>query len=159
MPEQISWPRRVGRCLRASIWGAGLVAFAITITAAQTDGPPPDQVTRRVRLRGGDDDPNVKADLAINVRKKSPDVVAPPAKTPVQQLCAITFDNQTDLFAKAYIDGRYSLTIRPFSEVSTGAVPGSTMLYARAEFDDGSADAWGPIRVNCRTKYKWRLSD
>jgi hypothetical protein len=93
------------------------------------------------------------------VRKKPSDV-APPAKRPAQQqVCAITFDNQTELFAKTYIDGRYSFTIRPFSEVSTVAVPGSTMLYARAEFDDGSADAWGPIRVNCRTKYRWRLSD
>lgn len=158
MPEQISWPRRVGRGPRAFVSGAGLFALAIAITAAQTSDAP-DQVTRRVRFRGGDDDPNVKTDVAINVRKKSSDV-APPAKTPVQQqLCAITFDNQTELFAKTYIDGRYSFTIRPFSEVSTGAVPGSTMLYARAEFDDGSADAWGPIRVNCRTKYRWRLSD
>ena len=158
MPEQISRGRRIGRCLRASVSGACLFAFAIAITAAQMDGPP-DQTTRRVRLRGGDDDPNVKVDAAINVRKKSPDAVAPPAKTAAQQLCSITFDNQTDLFAKTYIDGRYLLTIRPFSEASTGSVPGSTMLYARAEFDDGSADAWGPIRVNCRTKYRWRLSD
>ena len=158
MPEQISWPRRAGARLRAFVSGATLVALAITIAAAQTSDAP-DQVTRRVRLRGGDEDPNVKTDLAINVRKKSSET-PPPAKPPVQQqMCAITFDNQTELFAKTYIDGRYAFTIRPFSQVSTGAVPGSTMLYARAEFDDGSADAWGPIRVNCRTKYRWRLSD
>lgn len=158
MAEQNGSPRRIGGRLRAFAWSAGLLAVAIATAAAQASDAP-DQITRRVRFRGGDD-PNVKTDVEINVRNKSSDVVSPLAKTPrQQQLCAITFDNQTDLFTKTYIDGRYSGTIRPFSEVSTGAVPGSTMLYARAEFDDGSADAWGPIRVNCRTKYRWRLSD
>jgi hypothetical protein len=157
MPQDID--STSGACLRirAFTWTIYLAA-AIATAAAQTSDMP-DQVTRRVRLRGADD-ANVKAGTEINVRNRPSDVVPPPVKTSEERpLCSITFDNQTDLFTKTYIDGRFAGTIRPFSSLATAAVPGSTLLYARAEFDDGSADAWGPIRVNCRMKYRWRLID
>jgi hypothetical protein len=126
--------------------------------AAQVSGTP-DLVTRKARFRGSAD-PNVKPGAEVNVRDKPSGVVPPQGKTPAgRATCAITFDNDTDLITRTYIDGVYSGTIRPFGELSASAVPGSTVLYARAEYDDGSADAWGPIRVSCRTKYLWRLAD
>ena len=91
---------------------------------------------------------------------KPSDVVAPAGKAPNgRPLCSVTFDNHTDLITKTFVDGRYAGTIRPFGALSASVVPGSALLYARAEYDDGSADAWGPIRVSCRTKYLWRLAD
>ena len=119
----------------------------------------PDMVTRKVRFRGGDD-PNVKPAPEVNVRNKPSEVVPPAGKSPSGKTqCAITFDNHTDLIAKTYIDGRFAGTIRPYGALEASATPGSTLLYAKAEYDDGSADAWGPIRVSCRTKYVWRLAE
>jgi hypothetical protein len=121
----------------------------------------PDLVSRRVRLRGAGD-PNFKPGGEINVRAKAPNgqSASDPPKPPGQQtLCSVTFDNRTNLIAKTYIDGQFAGTIRPFAELSTSIVTGAAMLYARAEYNDDSADAWGPVRINCRTKYLWRLAD
>jgi hypothetical protein len=140
-----------------SVWTAVFFAAAFSTPEGQI-ADKPDQITRKVRFRGGDD-PNVKATSEVNVRKRS-GVAAPAGKTAAAQApCAITFDNQTDLFTRTFIDGTYAGTIRPFGALSASATPGAAILYARAEYDDGSADAWGPIRVNCNTKYLWRLTD
>ena len=145
---------------RAFIWTTSslLLAAAMATSLAQEIGKP-DMVTRKVRFRGAED-PNVKPAPEVNVRDRASDVVPPARKAPGgKALCAITFDNHTDLITKTYIDGRYAGTIRPFGELSAFTAVGSAMLYARAEYDDGSADAWGPIRANCRKKYLWRLAD
>ena len=141
-----------------SAWTVTLLLAAALTAAAQVSGKP-DTVSRKVRLRGGDD-VNVKPGAEINVRDKPSSVVPPVTKNPAgRALCDVTFDNHTDLIAKTYIDGRYAGTIRPFGALSASTAPGSAVLYARAEYDDGSTDAWGPIRVNCRTTYLWRLAD
>jgi hypothetical protein len=135
---------------------ATLIAGAVAMTAGQTPSTP-DQISRKARFRGGDD-PNVKVTAEVNVRKGP--AVAPVSRPPTSQAaCSITFDNQTDLFTKTYIDGVYAGTIRPFGALSASAVPGTAVLYARAEYDDGSADNWGPVRASCQTKYLWRLTD
>ena len=150
--------RRPAQRTRVTVWTAILLIAATIAAAAQIAGKP-DMVTRKVRLRGGDD-PNFKPGAEINVRDKPSAIVPPATKNAAGRVqCAVTFDNHTDLITKTYIDGRYAGTIRPFGELSASTVPGSSVLYARAEYDDGSADAWGPIRISCRTKYLWRLAD
>jgi hypothetical protein len=159
MSQAIRSPRRPYFRLSVAAWTAGLLAASLAAGAQVTTGEP-DMVTRKVRFRGGGEDPNVKPAAEVNVRDKRSDVVPPASKAPSgRTLCAVTFDNHTDLITKTYIDGRFAGTIRPFGELSASIVPGSAVLYARAEYDDGSADAWGPIRVSCRTKYLWRLAD
>lgn len=135
-----------------------LAAVLVTLAGQTVDKP--DQISRKVRFRGaGAEDPNVKAGSEMNVRNRRPGTV-PVEKPPAAHTgCPITFDNQTDLFAKTYIDGVYAGTIRPFGALTAPATPGAALLYARAEYDDGSADAWGPIRASCSTKYVWRLTD
>ena len=139
-----------------SVCTAVFIAVACSTPAGQTPGTP-DQITRKARFRGGDD-PNVKATSEVNVRGKGSATSG--SRTPAGQTpCLVTFDNQTDLIARTFIDGVYAGTIRPFTALSTSATPGTAVLYARAEYDDGSADAWGPIRISCKTKYLWRLAD
>lgn len=146
---------------RSRAWAVALVAIGLVAGGAaagvgQTSNTP-DQTSRKVRLRGGDD-PNVKPSSEVNVRPKpsgTPVNQAPPKPTP----CTVNFDNQTDLITKTYVDGVYAGTIRPLGGLSAPVAAGSTVLYARAEYDDGSADAWGPIRISCQTKYTWRLID
>jgi hypothetical protein len=158
MSDQIRSCRRA-RFRRCSLaWTGGLVVAAAIAAGAQV-ATEPDMVTRKARFRGIDD-PNVKASPDVNVRSKPSDVVAPAGKAPNgRPVCSVTFDNHTDLITRTYVDGRYAGTIRPYGELSASIVPGSAVLYARAEYDDGSADAWGPIRITCRTKYLWRLAD
>ncbi len=133
---------------------------AATITSFGQTTNAPDQVTRKARLRSAGDDPNVVKGTEVNSRSHKSDVVAPEAKAPTgRTVCSIKFDNFTDLFTKTYIDGRYAGTIRPYGEIEASALPGTTVLYARADYDDGTADAWGPIRVTCQAKYVWRLTD
>ena len=134
-----------------------LLVTAIAVGAQVADKP--DMVSRKARLRGVND-VNIKPGAEVNVRDKPSDVVPPATKAAAgRALCDVTFDNHTDLVTRTYIDGRYAGTIRPFGALSASTAPGSAVLYARAEYDDGSADAWGPIRVSCRTKYLWRLAD
>jgi hypothetical protein len=135
----------------------------LAASGAAQDGATPDLTTRKMRLRGGGPDPNVTAGTEVNVRP-TPPTVPPPAPSPTKPggapaLCSVTFENDTDLITKTYVDGRYAGTIRSRSELSASISPGMAVLYARAEFDDGSADAWGPVRVTCRTKYRWRLAE
>jgi hypothetical protein len=148
-----------GRRGRSRFPGAVAFALAATIVLAAQTAEKPDQVSRRARLRGGAD-PNVKSDEPVNVRSKPSGIAPPASKAPAgQPQCAVTFDNHTDLFTKTYVDGHYAGTIRPFGTLTAGAAPGVAVLYARAEYDDGSADAWGPIRISCQTRYMWRLAD
>ena len=158
MPQKTSSHRRRFRPFLTFAATAALVSAAAWTTGrAQTAGAP-DLVTRKVRFRGAED-LNVKPGGDVNVRKPAADG-APQAKAPEgRPSCSVTFDNDTALITKTYIDGTFAGTIRPFGELSAPSAPGSTVLYARAEYDDGSADAWGPIRVSCRTKFRWRLAD
>ena len=145
------------KTVRAPILTVTFLAAVLATLAGQT-ADKPDQISRRVRFRGGDD-PNITASSEINVRNKRAGTT-PVAKPPTGHTpCAITVDNQTDLFTRTYIDGIYAGTIRPFGALTAPATTGAAMLYARAEYEDGSADAWGPIRASCNTKYLWRLTD
>jgi hypothetical protein len=141
------------------VCGSSAVLTAATAVHAQRTSAP-DQVTRKVRVRDINADTNISPSPEVNIRDK-PSGVAPPAgKGPGgKPQCLVTVDNHTDLITKTYVDGRYSGTVRPFGELAMSIVPGSAQLYARAEYDDGSADAWGPVRVSCRTTYVWRLAD
>lgn len=169
--RQIRFPR-----LWLRVLAGGALAMVMTATPAdaqRTTPPvttatpaaaqrttPPDFTSRKIRIRDIGADPNVTVPPEVNVRDKPPGV-APPAGRgaggPPQ--CLVTVDNATDLVSKTYIDGRYSGTVRPHASLAMSTPPGSALLYARAEYDDGSADAWGPVRVSCRTKYVWRLAD
>jgi hypothetical protein len=144
----------------AVMWTVAVLVLGAVVAGMDQTANPPDQVTRKARLRSAGDDPNVVTGTEVNSRTKKSDVVAPAAKTPAgRAVCSIRFDNFTDLFTKIYIDGRFAGTIRPYGELEASALPGTTVLYARADYDDGTADAWGPIRVTCQAKYVWRLTD
>lgn len=157
-------PRTVNPRLRLdshiALWCVMACSLIAAGTGAAQDSAAPDMTTRRARLRGSGPDPNITASAEVNVRSVPSGVVPPPSKVGEgRALCSVTFDNHTDLVAKTYIDGRFAGTIRPFGELSASIVSGAALLYARAEFDDGTADAWGPVRVTCRTTYRWKLAD
>jgi hypothetical protein len=129
---------------------------AIVDTQGQTK---PDQVSKKESGRGAAD-ANVKSDAAANEAGKPATAPAPAEKSGEksrQALCAVMFDNYTDLLIKTYVDGRYTGTMARWGELHTYALAGPTILYARADYTNGTFDYWGPIKVSCNTRYVWRL--
>jgi hypothetical protein len=142
-----------------------MTALAVEVTflvpaLVETQGQAkPDQVSKRETGRGGAD-ANVKEDAGTNTKGKPSGLPAPAEKSGEksrQALCAVMFDNYSDLWIKTYVDGRYTGAMRPWGELHTYAVAGPTRLYARADYTDGTYDSWGPINISCTSRFRWRL--
>jgi len=153
------------RRLASMAIAAALAFSAATLMTAAAQTPAQkkaDLATRKETSRGGATDPNVKDDSAANAKGKASGAPAPQEKSgekPRGALCEVMFDNYTDLYVKTYVDGRYAGTMRPWGELYTYAIAGPTVLYARADYTDGSFDHWGPTRISCNTTFTWRLND
>lgn len=136
------------------------IAFLVPAVVDTQGQAKPDQVSKSERGRGTADS-NVKSDTATNEAGKPATAPAPAEKSGEksrQALCSVMFDNYTDLLIKTYVDGRYTGTMARWGELYTYAVAGPTILYARADYTDGTYDSWGPIKVSCNTRYNWRLT-
>jgi len=72
-------------------------------------------------------------------------------------LSDIVVDNYTGYYIDIYVDGSYRGTLAPWDKKVTWAIPGSTTLYAKAVFDDGSYKYWGPTTAQTGYEYKWNL--
>ena len=121
----------------------------------------PDQVSKKESGRGTAD-ANVKSDAATNEAGKPSTAPGPAEKSGEksrQALCAVMFDNYTNLWIKTYVDGRYTGTMAPWGELHTYAIAGPTRLYARADYTNGTYEYWGPVQVSCTSRYIWRLDD
>jgi hypothetical protein len=101
--------------------------------------------------RGGEADPNIKESKETNDPGAQMD--APPSKggatTRGGGYCQVQFDNRSRWYIKLYVDGIYRGTLSPFGDAVVYAQPGSTSVYARADFDDGSFYRWGPSTYSC----------
>jgi len=139
----------------------GVISPAILDGQGQ-QGQKPDQISQKETSRGkATEDPNVKEAEGVNTRGEGTQLPGPPDKTGEQTrqaLCAVMFDNYTNLWVHTYVDGRYAGQMRPWGELHTFAIAGPTILYARAIYRDGSYDHWGPTKVSCSTGFRWRLS-
>ncbi len=66
--------------------------------------------------------------------------------------CKVIFDNYTDFRIKLYVNGSYRGTVGGFDDAYLYVAPSSdTVVYARADFDDGSYLYWGPTNYDCRS--------
>ena len=66
--------------------------------------------------------------------------------------CKVIFDNYTDWRVKLYVNGSYRGTVGGFDDAYLYVAPSSdTVVYARADFDDGSYLYWGPTNYDCRS--------
>ena len=64
-------------------------------------------------------------------------------------VCGVFWDNYTNLYIKVFVDGDYAGMVSPMGELQTYAAAGSTRIYARADYKDGSYDYWGPTVFQC----------
>lgn len=71
--------------------------------------------------------------------------------------CDVVIDNYTNLYIKVWVDNNYKGIVGPYGKITVAAAPGKTVLYARADFTDGSYSYWNPPAFDCGWEYTWRL--
>ncbi|WP_443938175.1 hypothetical protein [Pedobacter sp. MW01-1-1] len=69
----------------------------------------------------------------------------------------IVVKNFTGYYIDIYVDGNYRTTVSPGYSITTWAIPGTTKLYAKAVFSDGSYSYWGPEYPVTGYQYTWSL--
>jgi hypothetical protein len=103
-------------------------------------------------------DANIKSDSDLNSAKGMQN--APPSKGgPKARGYATWFtaDNWTPWIIKVYINGAYVGAVAPYGKATGEYEAGNYVLYARANFTDGSFLTWGPIAISLDSDYTWKL--
>jgi hypothetical protein len=107
----------------------------------------------KVEAERGGTDPNIKDDSMVN--SASAEFVGPKEKVGSNNtrgaagVCKVVLDNRTKLRIKIYVDGSFRGVMAPYGDSVTYTGAGPTRVYARAEFDDGTALYWGPSDYTC----------
>ena len=139
------------------------VVLALGAAALLVAEQPQEQlvIAKAQKARGAAADENIKKDSAVNDPAVKPP--APAAKGGEKtrgNLCGIVLDNWTPWYVGLYIDGNSWGSAGPWGEVSGVAFAGTTRVYARAGFTDGSYLSWGPQAFNCQREevYRWKIT-
>lgn len=105
--------------------------------------------SERVTTRG--EDPEIKVKERVNGDKSESKAVQPGDKGGQTRgsHCYVKFDNWTSYYVDCYIDGYHESSVAPSGDGSLTVIGGTTRLYAKAEFNDGSSVSWGPISRDC----------
>lgn len=136
-----------------------LVLAALLVTAS--DSAMAQQKEKKVveSQRITKENPNVaKLKEAVNDKKNGMNDV-PKQNGPVygDDYCDVVIDNYTNLYIKVWVDNNYKGIVGPYGKITVAAAPGKTVLYARADFTDGSYSYWNPPAFDCGWEYTWRL--
>ncbi len=111
--------------------------------------------TEQVELKSvkgtGEADTNIKQKRGMNSMNKKGKGMT---RGTGQRTCTVYLTNKTDYNIDIYIDGEYSGTTGETGTTYTTTGSGSTRVYARADFDDGSYLYWGPSVYNCGNNQK-----
>ncbi len=156
-PEERRWQPGI-RAAAALLAMSGLLLSA---SPAQTGGPgkTTEVVTRGHKSRGQGADPNIRHKSEVNDPGAS---LAPPAAKggPKSRgsACGIVVDNWTPWKVQFYLDGDFQGVISPYGALSGVAFTGPTVVYARADFTDGTYTSWGPQTFQCAGQgvYRWK---
>ena len=110
------------------------------------------KATKGDASRGGEADPNIKQSKETNdpnTTMEAPSKKGGATTRGQGGYCEVQFDNRTKWYIKLYVDGDYRGTLSPYGDAVVLALPGSTSVYARANFDDGTFNYWGPSSYSC----------
>lgn len=151
--------------------GFGLALTSPTVAGGgNRGGEPPSRIERErsKRLENANaGDPNIKSRRGP-VRRNAA-VQAPMAKRSRSEqrrstsrqirYGTVVADNWTDWPIDIYIDGQYRGTVPDWGELTRDVVAGTTTIYGRCEFDDGTVYTWGPrvFELSPGGFYTWRL--
>jgi hypothetical protein len=104
--------------------------------------------------RGQGEDANIRDKSEVN----DPAIPAPPERTK-GLLCGVALDNHTPWKIQVYFDQELQGLIPGYGDLGKVFITPETMVYARAEFKDGSRKNWGPRAFTCTNSeiYEWQL--
>ncbi|MBU1558145.1 hypothetical protein KKC45_04255 [Patescibacteria group bacterium] len=120
-----------------------------------------------VSVRGAQEGaPEMKPGQEKNVQGVESKKIAPSAAKSAgreggtSRTCDIAVDNRTPLKIQIFVDDDYSALVPQFGDIEVSALIGKTKLYARADFDTGEVETWGPRYFDCEAygDYKWTLN-
>jgi hypothetical protein len=108
---------------------------------------------------GGAEDPNIKSGAAQNNPDPAAGPKAPPDKggEKARGGCNLVVDNFTPWIIKLYVSGIYVGTVSAWGKASGYQSLSDLILYAVADFTDGSQKTWGPRVASCSGSYTWGL--
>jgi hypothetical protein len=161
----------VGLLIASSIFLPGVIAQDTSGTKAEAAKAQAGAKTAKMeadkaqQAASGAADTNVKTDTATN-SKGGQTPPAPPEKGGEKGkgmgpgYVEVVFNNYSPWYVKCFVDGNYRGTVAPWGALDFPTGNGPTMLYARADFDDGSSYRWGPRQFFYYTgnRYQWRLN-
>ena len=126
---------------------AAFLAFSpvrpITLVGAQNRAVRTSDSAESIELSPTKDsgtDKNIKVTRSKNTSKKT-------ATAKGDTTCRVELENNTDNTIDIYVGGHFRNTMGPKDSSSFNA--GSSVIYAKAEFDDGSYFYWGPRTFTC----------
>ena len=130
------------------------ILLGLLISAApvfsQEDAGTTGKVSEGSTPRGAD--PEIKVANRKNDDKSASKVIQPTDKgaaLPRGGSCRTHLDNWTSWYLDFYVDGYYEGYIAPWGNGGVTVGGGSTRLYVKAEFDNGSWKSWGPVSRSC----------
>ena len=162
------------RHLKISAMLIALIFVTFVVVAQQTSPSKVDAAaTQKMSNQAKTPDPaspQIKVDSEKNSTKVK--IAAPPNKGGAKSRgtgpspCEIHVDNRTPYIISIYVDvekSGYERTgqVGRYGDLYGTIGNGSTSVYGRAYFDDGSQKEWGPALVNCPAggSYTWSLTN
>lgn len=71
--------------------------------------------------------------------------------------CVVHVDNRTAWNINVFIDGNFRGAVGGGGDLYIATGNGATILYAEADFTDGTYIPWGPRSFTCNETYTWTL--
>ena len=142
-----------------ALLGVGFAAALLVATPAQAQQAAAKMTeTHGAKSRGAATDESIKTQRAPN----KPDAASPaPANKGGEASRGaggiVHTDNRTTLYIDVYLNGDFCGTLSPWGDLYCYVSAGSTIMYAVANFTDGSRTTWGPSSAYVDGEYVWRL--
>jgi hypothetical protein len=142
-----------------ALMGIGFAAALLVATPAHAQQAAANMTeTHGAKGRGTGTDESIKTARGPN--KPNATIAAPAAKGGEAARGAsgiVHADNRTALYIDVYVNGDYCATLSPWGDVYCYVGTGNTVMYAVADFTDGSRTTWGPTTGYVDGTYTWRL--
>lgn len=135
------------------------IVFSFAVSTEVMAQKPQKATDKGEKVAAGQTDTNVKSQRSAN----DPDASepAPEAKGGPKSKAGwgkVIIDNRTPWAIDIYVDGDYRGTVGRYGDGFVWVERGVTILYARAEFDDGSFLRWGPKNITLGAAFTWTLT-
>jgi hypothetical protein len=164
--QRLSHLLRRNRSMRTKAAVAtGILGLFLAVGVTTTAGAQTRKNTLTTRASTGrgpaTSDQNIKTAKAPNTKGKV--IPAPVKKGGVRtrggaDLCQLNVDNHTPLSFDLYINRDYEGTVPPWGAMEGYVTCGSNTFYARADLDDGTYLAWGPVTAYVSRPFLWTIS-